>query len=73
MCTDELYQELNRIDFVTVTINASNMKVVKLVPIVVRYLLLESGVKVKLLEFKSVPGETAEILSKYLLSVLDLT
>ena len=42
-------------------------------PIVVRYFLLESGVKVKLLEFKSVPGETAEllILSKYLFSVLD--
>ena len=44
------------------TINASNMKEVKLVPIVVRYFLPESGVKVKLLEFRLVPGETAEIL-----------
>ena len=43
------------------TIDASNMKEVELVPIVVRYFLLESGVKAKLLEFKSVPGETAEI------------
>ena len=50
---------------------ASNMKEVKLVPIVVRYFLPESGVKVKLLEFKSVPGETAKLLSEYLLSVLD--
>ena len=52
MCTDELYQELDRINFVTVTIDASNIKVVKLVPTVVRYFLPENGVKVKLLKFK---------------------
>ena len=73
MCIDEHHQELDQINFVTVSIDASNMKEVKLVPIVVRYFLPESGVKVKLLEFKSVPGETAEILSEYLLSVLDQT
>ena len=55
------------------TIDALNIKEVKLVPIVVRYFLLESGVKVKLLEFKSVPEETAQILSKCLLLVLDQT
>ena len=73
MCIDELHQELDQINFVTVSIDASNMKEVKLLPIVVRYFLPESGVKVKLLEFKSVPGGTAEILSEYLLSVLDQT
>ena len=72
MGTDELHHELDRINFVTVTIDASNMKV-KLAPIVFRYFLPESGVKVKLLEFKSVSGETTEILNKYLLSVLDQT
>ena len=73
MCIEELHQELHQINFVTVSIDASNMKEVKLAPIVVRYFLPESGVKVKLLEFKSVPGETAEILSEYLLSVLGQT
>ena len=53
-------------------IDASNMKM-KLVPIVVCLFLPESDVKVKLLQFKSVHGETAEILSEYLLSVLDQT
>ena len=72
MCTDELHQELDRIDFVTMTIDASNIKV-KLASIEDRSLLPESGVKVRLLEFRSVSGETAEILSKYLLSVLDQT
>ena len=55
------------------TIDALNIKEVRLVPVVVCYFLPESGVKVMLLEFKSVLGETAEILSKYLLSVLDQT
>ena len=73
MCTDKLHRELDRINFVTVTIDASNTKEVKVVPIVIRYFLPESGIEVKLLQFKSVPRETAEILSKYLLSVLDQT
>ena len=73
MCIEELHRELDQINFVTVLIDASNMKEVKLVSIVVRYFLPESGVKVELVEFKSVPGETAQILSKYLLSVLDQT
>ena len=55
------------------TIDASNMKEVKLVPILVRYFLPESGVEVKLLEFQSVPGYTAEILSTHLFLVLDQT
>ena len=62
MCIEELQQELDQIYLITVPIDASNMKEVKLVSIVVRYFLPESGVKVKLLEFKSVPGETAKLL-----------
>ena len=44
MCIEELHQELDQINVVTVSIDASNMKEVKLVPIVVRYFLPESGV-----------------------------
>ena len=73
MCTDELRQGLDQVSFVTVTIEALDMKEVKLVPIVVCYLLPEIGVEVKLLEFKMVPGKTAQILNPYLLSVLDQT
>ena len=72
MCIEELHQELDQINFVNVLIDASNMKM-KPVPIVVSYFLPESDVKVKLLEFKSIHGETAEILSEYLVSVLDQT
>ena len=60
MVTADLRQELGRANFVTVTIDASNRKKIKLVPVVVRYFVPDIGVKVKLLEFKSLPGETAE-------------
>ena len=58
MCADELRLELDKVNFVTITIDASNVKKVKIVPIVVGYFLTETCIKVKLLEFKSVPGET---------------
>lgn len=50
--------------------DASNKKEVKLVPVVVRYFQPESGIQVKLLEFKSVLGETAVILTNHLVEVL---
>ncbi|GBN59890.1 hypothetical protein AVEN_180492-1 [Araneus ventricosus] len=50
--------------------DASNRKDIKLVPIVVRYFNPNSGVQVKLLDFKSVASETSEILTNHLCSVL---
>lgn len=50
--------------------HASNRKEIELVPIIVRYFNPNEGVKVKLMEFKSVPGETSEILTSPLMSVL---
>jgi hypothetical protein len=70
MAIDELHKDLSKSNFVTITIDASNRKEVKIVPCVVRYLVPEQGVKVKLLDFQSVPGETSEILTYYLLSVV---
>ena len=64
MCTD-----LDQASFVTLTIDASNRKELKIVPVMVRYFVSNLGVKVKLLEFKSLPSETSGILSQYLLDV----
>ena len=71
MVAADLREELGKANFITVTIDASNRKEIKLVPVVVRYFVPDIDVKVKLLEFKSLPGETAEILSNYLVSVLE--
>ena len=70
MVAADLRQELGKANFVTVTTDASNRTEIKLVPVVVRNFVPDIGVKVKLLEFKSLPGETAEILSNYLFRFL---
>jgi len=71
MIATELRQELNKANFISASIDASNRKEIKIVPVVVRYFVPDVGVKVKLLEFKSLEGETAAILSEYLVSVLE--
>jgi hypothetical protein len=70
LAMEELKDDLNSSSFISVSMDTSNKKEIKLVPIVVRYFLPESGVCVKLLDFKSVPGETANILSNHLMEVL---
>ena len=50
MCTDELRQELNQVNSVTVTIDPSNIKIVKFVLIVVCHFLPEIDFEVKLEE-----------------------
>ena len=52
MVAGDLREELGKANFVTVTIDASNKKEIKLVSVVVGYFVLDIGVKVKLLEFK---------------------
>ena len=70
MIAAELRRELDKANFNSFTIEALKRKEVKIVP-VVRYFVPGVGVKVKLLEFKSLQGETAVILSEYLVSVLE--
>ena len=71
MITAELRQELNKANFILASIDASNRKEIKIVPVVVRYFVLDVGVKVKLLEFKLLGGETAAIFSEYMVLVLE--
>ena len=67
----ELRPELNKENFISASIDTSNRKEIKIAPVVVRYFVPDVGVKVKLFEFKSLKGETAAILSEYLVSVLE--
>ena len=66
-----LRQELNKANFISAAIDASNRKEIKIVPVVVRYFVSDVGVKVKHLDFKSLGGKTVAILSEYLVSVLE--
>ncbi|GBM17955.1 hypothetical protein AVEN_111101-1 [Araneus ventricosus] len=66
----ELKEDLTKSNYVSVSMDVSNRKDIKLVPIVVCYFNPNSGVQVKLLDFKCVAGETSEILTNHLCSVL---
>ena len=76
LAAEELKNDLKEINFVTLTADASNRKDVKVIHVMVRYFWPEEGVKSKLLDFHSVPGETADIITNCLVSTLkknDLT
>ena len=57
MIAAELRRELNKANFVFVTIDASNKKEVKIVSVMVCYFVPDVGVKVKLLKVQSLPGK----------------
>lgn len=51
-----------------ITTDASDKNDTKTVPAIVHCFLVQASVKVKLLNFKDIPGETSEILTTCLLS-----
>ena len=57
MIAAELRRELSKANFVSITIDASNKKELKIVSVMVCYFVPDVGVKVKLLEFQSLPGK----------------
>lgn len=67
---DKVLEGLSKSRYVSIIIDASNKKDIKVVPIIIRYFLPSEGVKTKLLHFEEVPGETSEILKDLALSVL---
>lgn len=67
----ELKDDIANLNFVSIYIDASNHGSKKLFPIMLRYFCLEKGIKVKLLEFQSKPGETAELITNYLMETIN--
>jgi hypothetical protein len=58
----ELKNELQSISFLTIYSDASNHKDQKLFPTLIRYFHPLTGIKVKVLDFVSLPGETADVI-----------
>ena len=59
---DLVKANLEVVQHVSVAVDASNHKAVKMIPIVIRYFKDTEGVQVKILEFTSIPGEKSDIL-----------
>jgi hypothetical protein len=63
-------KELSSSNYVSVLIDGSNHKAIKLVPVVFRYFLPRIGVKNKILEFSNLPGETSNLIISKIIDVL---
>jgi hypothetical protein len=61
-----LHCDLVKAEFISVLTNASSHKEIKIFPMIIRYFDYKTGVKVKVLELKSLPGETSLVVSEYL-------
>ncbi|CAI6360864.1 unnamed protein product [Macrosiphum euphorbiae] len=61
---------LKKANYISVLVDASNHKSVKLVPVIVRYFNPKNGIKNDILDFSSLPGETAELIHNKIVSVL---
>lgn len=66
----ELLQELSNISFVSIFSDASNKKDLKLFPTVVRYFTYQEGVKLRMIDLVSLPGETSELISESIMTII---
>jgi len=67
---DNTLKELSFANYVSVLVDGSNHKAIKLVPVVVRYFLPHVGVKNKILEFSNLPGETSDLITSKIIDVV---
>lgn len=59
MIQNQIEEELKQAHFVSISTDASNRKEIKMFPVIFRYYLPKEGVKTRLVELKSLPGERA--------------
>jgi hypothetical protein len=64
-------EDLNKTKSITISLDASNKKDIKLFPIVVRYFLPNWGVQDKIIDIISLPGETSYLQCAMLKEVSD--
>lgn len=66
----EIVTQLKDAKFISVMVDTSNHKDLKLVPVLVRYFIPNEGIQVKVLEFQNIVGETAELMGDHILDIL---
>lgn len=66
----EIAIELKEVKYMSVMVDTSNHKDLKLVPVLVRYFIPDKGIQIKVIEFQNITGETAELLADHILDIL---
>jgi hypothetical protein len=67
----QILEELETVKYISVMVDTSNHKSLSLVPVLVQYFLPRKGVQTKVIEFLNLKGETADVLTTYIMDVLD--
>jgi hypothetical protein len=67
----QILEELVTVKYISVMLDTSNHKSLKLVPMIVRYFFPRKGVQTKVIEFHNLKGETADVVTTYMMDVLD--
>jgi hypothetical protein len=68
---NQVREELEDAKFISVMIDSSNHKHTKVVPILVRYFVLQQGVKMKILKFRNLSGESYAQLTEHIVRFLE--
>lgn len=63
-------EEVKNVNFLCISTDASNHKAIKLFPTLIRYFDSEHGIRVKVLDFSELPGETSELIHGNLMQIL---
>jgi hypothetical protein len=67
----QILEELETVKYISVMVDTSNHKSLKLVPVVVRYFIQRKGFQTKVIEFHNLKGETADVLTTHIMDILD--
>jgi hypothetical protein len=67
----QILEELEAVKYISVMVDTSNHKRLKLLSVLVRYFIPRKGVQTKVTEFHNLKGETADMLTTYIMDVLD--
>jgi hypothetical protein len=67
----QILEELEALKYISVMVDTSNHKSLKLVPVLVRYFIPRKGAQNKVTEFHNLKGETADVVTTYITDVLD--
>lgn len=68
---EEIKSDLLNANHLTVTTDASNHGNIKLMPVLARFFIPTSGIRVKILEFSSQKGETSQIIANLIMKTAD--
>lgn len=68
---EEIKSDLNNAHHLTVTTDASNHGNIKMLPVLARFFIPTSGIRIKMLEFSSQRGETSQIIANLIMQTAD--